>query len=235
MKKLVSLFLLSFVFVSLSYGQYDCRVELKNLQGQYNGECKKGLANGEGSAKGVDSYTGHFKKGYPNGFGVYAFENGSNYIGKFKMGKKDGYGLLNSKNESGAIIQNYGLWLADSLVIPNDTKALFRVKNRKGIKLIDPHLTRDKATKNQIWINFQVDGVTDKTVVIFKSEISSGKQIDTKERALNTLIAFDDIEEFPVTFKLEYEIRKTSQFQTQDCVVEVTLFSAGLWEIDLNH
>lgn len=235
MKKIISLISFVLLFGSIAFAQYDCKVLSENLKGQYNGECKKGLANGDGSAKGIDSYTGSFKKGYPNGFGVYTFANGSNYIGNFRKGKKDGYGLMNTITEAKDLVQDYGLWLADSLLIPNDSKALFRVKNRKGVKLIDPRLDRDKAVKNQIWINFQVDGVPDKTVVISKAEISSGKVLDIKERTLNTVFAFDEIEEFPVTFKLEYQIRQATHFEMQDCIIELTLFTSGLWEIDVNH
>lgn len=230
---------LSFVFVlcmSLaSLGQYDCKVLVENLQGQYNGECRKGLANGEGSAKGVDSYVGKFKKGYPHGFGVYTFANGSNYIGNFNKGKKDGYGLLNTLKEDGSVIQDYGLWMAGSLIGPNDAKALFRVKSRKGIRVVNPKLTRDEATKSQVWINFQVNGVPDKSVVIRSAEISSGKFIDTEDRTLNTQVYFDDVTEFPVTFKIKYQISKSDHFDKQDCFAEVTLFTAGLWEIYLNH
>ncbi len=235
MKNLTLLSILFFIFISNGFSQYDCKVLVEKLQGQYNGDCKKGLANGEGYAKGVDSYTGRFKKGLPNGFGVYTYENGSNYIGKFRKGLKDGYGLLNTITEAGDLVQDYGLWMADSLIVPNDSKALFKVNISKGIKVVDPKLTRDITTKNQVWINFQVDGVTDKSVVISEAEISNGKQIDTKARSLNTLIAFDNIEEFPVTIKLKYEIRKTDQLFPVECQTEIVLFTAGMWEININH
>lgn len=235
MKKITSLLVFIFVCSLWAHAQFNCKVMVEALQGQYNGDCKKGLANGEGSAKGVDTYVGSFKKGYPHGFGVYTFANGSTYIGNYRGGLKDGYGLLNTITEAGDRIQDYGLWLADSLMAPNDPKALFRVKNRKGIKVVDPKLNRDKSIKNQIWINFQIDGVTDKSVVVSKATISSGKQMDTRDRALDTLVAFEDIETFPVTFTLEYEIRKTNQFEAVECFAEITLFTAGLWEINLNH
>lgn len=235
MKKISVLFI--FVFVSVFYvqAQFDCTVKVEALQGQYNGECKKGLAHGEGTAKGTDSYVGKFRKGYPHGFGVYTFANGSSYIGNYRQGLKDGYGLLNIITEAGDRMQDYGLWLADSLVVPNDTKALFHVKNRKGIKVVDPKITRNKSNENQIWIYFQINGVPDKSVVVSSAEISSGKQMDTRERALDTLVAFDDIESFPVTFKLKYQISKTDQFEMVECFAEITLFSSGLWEINLNH
>ena len=235
MKKIGFLIIAFLVLSTISFAQYDCKVKIQNLQGQYNGECKKGLANGQGSAKGVDSYTGEFRKGYPHGFGVYTYENGSNYIGHYRQGLKDGYGLLNTITKAGDLVQDYGLWLADSLMVANDPKALFKVKDRKGIRLIDPKLNRDITAKNQVWINFMVDGIPNKNVVVSKAKISSGKQLDTKDRALNTLVAFDDIQEFPVTFRLEYEIQMPNQFDAVDCFAEVTLFTRGLWEIDINH
>lgn len=235
MKKYTFLFGLFFVFALSVNAQYDCKVLVKELQGQYNGDCRKGLANGEGAAKGTDSYIGSFKKGYPHGYGVYTYENGSNYVGNFTKGKRDGYGLFNNLTDGGHLIQEYGLWVADSLIIPNDPKALYKVKERRGVKLIDPELTRDASIKNEVWINFQTDGVPDKSVVITNAEISSGRKLETRERSLNTLIAFGEIEDFPVTFRLEYEIRKTSHFEMTNCVVEVVLFTAGRWDIDINH
>ncbi len=235
MKQINTLLILVFLCSLGVYAQFDCKVKVEALQGQYNGECKKGLAHGEGAARGVDTYQGNFRKGYPHGFGVYTYANGSNYIGNYRQGLRDGYGLMNTITEAGDLVQDYGLWLADSLIAGNDPKALFKVKDRKGIKLIDPRLTRDDAVKSQIWINFQVNGVPDKTAVLSKAEISNGIVLDTKKRALNTLVAFDDIEEFPVTFRLEYEIRQANHFEPLECVVEVTLFTKGLWEIDINH
>jgi hypothetical protein len=235
MKKLVLISILFFVFVMNGFSQFDCKVLVDNLQGQYNGDCKKGLANGEGSAKGIDTYIGNFRKGFPNGFGVYTYENGSNYIGKFRKGLKDGYGLKNTITEAGDLVQYYGLWMADSLIVPDDSRALFKVNLSKGIKIVDPKLTRDISKKNEVWINFQVDGVIDKSVIFENAEISNGKQIDTKERSLNTLVAFEDIKEFPVTINLKYQIRKTEQLFMVDCETEIILFTKGLWEININH
>ncbi len=52
----------------------------------YHGECKKGLAHGKGEAFGRDHYIGEFKKGWPNGNGLYKWNNGDNYEGEWKKG-----------------------------------------------------------------------------------------------------------------------------------------------------
>ena len=75
---------------------HDCRV-LGNgyLRGAYEGECyeKDELADGQGEAKGADSYVGTFVKGRPDGKGKYTWENGATLDGSFKAGKANGPGV----------------------------------------------------------------------------------------------------------------------------------------------
>jgi hypothetical protein len=68
--KLKNLYVLaSFLFLSLAQGfsQGVCKVLKSEIANQYEGSCKKGLANGKGIAVGRDKYEGNFKKGYPHG------------------------------------------------------------------------------------------------------------------------------------------------------------------------
>ena len=75
---------------------HDCRV-LGNgyLRGSYEGGCeeKNELAQGQGTAKGADSYVGNFVKGRPDGKGVYTWENGARLDGTFRSGKAQGPGV----------------------------------------------------------------------------------------------------------------------------------------------
>ena len=52
-----------------------CKVKVRNLVGTYTGDCKLGLADGKGDAKGIEHYTGNFKEGFPNGNGVYYYND----------------------------------------------------------------------------------------------------------------------------------------------------------------
>ena len=91
-----------------------CLVGLTSLSGEYNGDCKKGKANGYGMARGLDQYVGEFKKGLPNGKGVYVWLGGNVYAGGFKDGKMHGYGELRqvrlSENDHLKVHIQEGYW-----------------------------------------------------------------------------------------------------------------------------
>jgi len=54
-----------FLLFNLSFAQKqttNCKVLSVKLQVSYEGECKNRLANGEGTARGIDTYQGKFKE-----------------------------------------------------------------------------------------------------------------------------------------------------------------------------
>lgn len=102
-----------FILSSVNLLAQPCSVNVDSLKGQYIGDCKKGKANGKGTATGVDTYTGEFKNGYPDGYGKYTWKNGSRYDGYWKSGLFDGQGTLfntrdTTKADSVGVIK--GFW-----------------------------------------------------------------------------------------------------------------------------
>ena len=93
------LFVGSFFFASVILSQ-NCVVSIDSLKGQYTGGCRKGRSNGFGTAVGVDSYTGNFKNGYPDGEGKYTWKNGSWFNGNWKDGLFDGNGTFSKIDDS---------------------------------------------------------------------------------------------------------------------------------------
>jgi hypothetical protein len=93
-------FILFYLFPILSIAQ-DCKVLEDSLKGSYEGDCKKGLANGNGTAAGTDRYTGHFKNGYPDGPGKYTWKNGDWYEGEWQKGKQNGMGTFSRRMING--------------------------------------------------------------------------------------------------------------------------------------
>jgi hypothetical protein len=96
MKQLNTIFIAIFLALTAYtvQAQKDCEVKVLGIEKTYEGDCKKGLAHGEGKASGDDTYQGTFKKGLPNGYGEYVWTNGNIYKGEWKRGMKDGKGEL---------------------------------------------------------------------------------------------------------------------------------------------
>ena len=83
--------------------------------GQYVGQLKDGLRNGQGAytfASG-NKYVGQFKDNKFTGQGTYTFADGRKYVGQWKDDKYDGWGTLYYAN--GAIYKA-ALWRDDNLV-----------------------------------------------------------------------------------------------------------------------
>lgn len=88
----------------------DCTVSAEALKGKYEGDCNKGKAEGKGTATGIDSYTGEFKKGYPDGEGKYTWKNGNWYQGTWKKGNQNGKGAMHYLLSDGKDSVLNGFW-----------------------------------------------------------------------------------------------------------------------------
>jgi hypothetical protein len=109
---ILSLFIFSF---QKSYSQ-SCEVLVEALKGHYEGGCKKNKAEGQGTAKGEDSYTGQFKAGLPDGFGKYVWKNGDWYEGHWKKGVREGKGImkLTAPGTKDSVLDGY--WKKDKYI-----------------------------------------------------------------------------------------------------------------------
>lgn len=111
MKKLCLLLISFSVYSGICYAQV-CTPTVAALKGKYYGDCKKGKADGRGTAQGIDSYTGDFKKGVPDGKGKYTWKNGDWYDGEWRKGLFEGYGTLSKadKEKKDSILVKKGYW-----------------------------------------------------------------------------------------------------------------------------
>ena len=125
----------------------SCKVLVPELSGQYQGDCKKGLANGTGKAVGTDTYEGEFKKGYPHGEGTYTWANGDVYQGEFQKGKPDGTGTLTKKN--GEVEKGY--WKYGYFTGDNKNAPLYKVNRKQYVSNYSIQRVGDGNEVNFVW------------------------------------------------------------------------------------
>jgi hypothetical protein len=131
-KLLIVIFILS---ASFAYTQQNdsCKVLMNKISVTYNGDCKDGLADGKGVAKGEDIYAGTFKDGFPDGKGNYIYENGNNYTGHWSKGLKNGQGKFIFYIDGVKFIQK-GYWKNDEYVGISNPEDFYRITNQSGIE-----------------------------------------------------------------------------------------------------
>ena len=115
MKKLLTIIILSFLWLDISYALPDCKGEeiskWKNCIGTINqdGNIYKGIFSEEpGSLNGAvvykyndgGSYIGEVKEGRPHGLGILRYKDGAYYIGQFFNNEKSGWGLFYFKSNN---------------------------------------------------------------------------------------------------------------------------------------
>lgn len=118
-KNQILIFAFTILFAGHLYSQDDCKVNLEAIAGSYEGECKKGLAEGQGTSKGEDTYVGEFKKGLPHGTGTYTWASGDVYSGEFKKGLKEGEGKLIVNLGGDQKKEQTGYWVNDKYIGKN--------------------------------------------------------------------------------------------------------------------
>ena len=96
--KLFCIVLLAALVFSPVFAADTCKVNDEDINSEYSGGCKGGLANGHGTAKGRDTYTGDFVNGNKQGKGIYVWGSGSQwagdrYEGDYVNDKRNGKGI----------------------------------------------------------------------------------------------------------------------------------------------
>jgi hypothetical protein len=152
-----------------AYGQTgDCKVLIPNLAGTYSGECKKGLAHGNGVAQGIDRYEGNFFKGVPDGKGIYKWADGSSYDGEWKNGVREGIGRF-VKGDSVAA----GYWKGDkyqgNVKLPN-----YKITGSRNLQRYT--FTKSVETQNGVRIKLMLGGAENTEVEDFSLAYSSGSE-----------------------------------------------------------
>ncbi|AGX86191.1 hypothetical protein [Candidatus Symbiobacter mobilis] len=110
--------LIAFLSFSTTAVAADCLVKDTDIATEYSGDCRNGLANGEGKAIGRDQYVGGFRDGLKYGKGTYTWSNGSHYIGEYRDDKRNGFGVFTTPRTAydNNLKSTLGVWKGDFFI-----------------------------------------------------------------------------------------------------------------------
>lgn len=215
----ISIFLFSLGIAAQA--QDSCHVLVKGLQGSYTGGCKKGLANGKGEAKGVDSYSGYFKNGVPNGEGTYIWATGEKYVGTWYKGQKNGDGSLFCKIDGRDTVLA-GMWNKDKYEGPKPLPPV--VNNKYNIQNIFFNRNGDGSL---IYIYITIAGGPNTTVSNLNIMTNSGIEFTS-----GSYHGFDKVS-FPFICKISYSYKNAFMTGVNDCGAEFVIKQPGIWTVKI--
>ncbi|MCD6556828.1 MAG: hypothetical protein J7K64_06505 [Bacteroidales bacterium] len=223
MKHILSVLLFVFLFSFPQYvnAQEDCKVLVPEIDSIYTGKCKKGFAQGKGTAIGVDSFTGKFYRGWPSK-GTYTWANGDSYTGEFRKGKRNGEGILTLKLADRDSIME-GLWEEDLYLGPKPKAP--KIINKFQIDRYT--LSKSGGMKERVLINFLQNGNRNTTITNLRIDASNG--VETK---IGYSQGFEFIK-FPVTIKVSYTTMNKLNTSSHDAIFEFEIFEPGDWVVDI--
>jgi hypothetical protein len=223
MNKTIILFSVFLILFFNGYCQKEGEPVLKpEIAGKYEGELKKGLANGEGTATGIDTYTGHFVKGLPEGHGTYTFKNGDIYTGSFKNGIMDGKGSM-TLNDAGMDSNLTGYWEKGKYI---------------GKARIEPYEISNKSGSVQEHISNVGEGNSVEISVFDPFNAYIGAQIITEGKYVQKSYYgreyFEDVT-FPITFTIKYTCSNKMRSGMIISTIRVKINKSGNWIIKLRN
>lgn len=236
------------LFYSLtSYSQSDCKVLYENINESYAGKCKKGLAHGNGIAKGKDTYEGSFRKGIPHGQGTYTYSEGDVYSGAWKDGERHGKGTY-ADASGGKYEGNWkagvkhgegtyyvqlperdttyiGIWKDDEYVGPKP-EATYKITYKRSVDRVNMIRIGDG---NRLIIKLQRSGMRNTMVENYRFEWSSGNEIDLRHAK-----GWENLE-FPFEGKITYTTPNKLGTSTFTVQVGFVINEPGEWELILHN
>lgn len=210
--KNIILTLLFLISVNTVFYAQDCKVKDKTLSKKYEGDCKKGLAHGQGKAWGIENvYEGRFKKGKLHGEGTYIWKNGNTYKGSFVKGKFDGKGVLIKKNSTKKGYFKKGKYIGKY-------KRPYKIVSKRGIRTVN--FIKQPQSFNEVEIKIYENGA------LIKPQVRITDTNNTFVEKSNNLILKD------VNFPLKkVELSFTTNSFSYSLVFEI--YQKGNWKVNI--
>jgi hypothetical protein len=197
---------------------------MPEISNSYYGECKDGLAHGQGRAKGIDIYRGEFKKGFPDGEGIYKYSNGNVYKGEFSKGQREGDGvLMYDKASADSIVK--GEWKKDSLYRENNEKyyQVLRTIN------LDFYRFNRIGKGKEVIIRIRRDLLASRRVRNVSVYHSSGYLNQNGNEIRLTSV------KFPFTCRVYFLAQNVTGMITMEYEIKFVLQRSGLWDINVTY
>jgi hypothetical protein len=204
--------------------QTGCAVLMKNISEKYVGECRKGLAHGDGEAWGIDHYTGAFKKGLPNGKGTYVWADSSVYEGLWSKGERYGTGKYTFSYRGADSIQE-GQWVDDKFIGKKEDVLGYKLITQRAVERYKVYRISDG---NEIRVHLRP--IASGTLDVTNLQITGSSGIETE--FLNSQMEFRNCE-YP--FKLRVTFNKWSKLKTVrvDTSLELEILRPGIWLVEI--
>lgn len=218
--KIFGAIILGWLSVSAAVAQDACEVKVIALVGEYEGDCKRGIAHGEGMAKGEDIYEGKWKRGYPHGIGTYSWANGDVYEGNWRRGQRHGEGTM---TYAGGKVEK-GFWKKDSYL--GEYEQPYRVTSPPG-NVKYTLLNRGDET-NRVSVQIMRNGQLmehEKILII----ADKGTQFENLYE-----FGWESVE-YPISLQIEYQIDNLMNTAKIKLQFAATIYEPGDWLIQLKN
>lgn len=208
-----SLMLFFGLVISNAYGQEknNCTVIDNENHGVYIGDCKNGLAEGDGVFEYMD--------------GKYIFH------GKFRKGLKHGKGKLFSIINGEKKLIKEGVWKKNRYLGEKSKPQIAAYKVQKRVN-IDRYSVRKIGDGNKVKFNFIQIGNRNNIEDLALTGDSGMLFSSSYNHSLNE--GFDNIK-FPFKCTVTYRTLSKLKFQTFAVRFEILINEPGVWEITLNN
>jgi hypothetical protein len=207
---------------SVTCAQISCKVLLPKIGDSYTGSCKQGLANGQGEAFGIDRYKGEFKKGFPDGTGIYFWQTGETYNGEWKRGVREGNGKYTYKYMGRDSVLS-GVWKEDKY-IGEKVLAPYVVEYRNNIGRVSCMRVGDRP---YVKYKFLSSGGELHNISSLLMQGSSGSESST-----TSFSGFEQVI-FPFKGKVIFTAPNTLNTATLSCELRVIINEPGSWIVTI--
>jgi hypothetical protein len=219
-----TIFIMASLITGMAGAQNMCKVLDPRINSSYTGSCKKGLADGKGEAAGVDQYKGEFRKGLPDGIGIYIWQTGEKYEGSWKKGMRDGQGSYTFRSNGKDTVIT-GIWKEDKYVGERQM-APYVIKYRNSITRVSCIRMGDQP---YVLYKFSRSGGSADDISGLLIQGSSGEETIT-----SNFTGFERVT-FPFEGKVKFSAPNVFHTITVNCELQLVINQPGSWIVTIYY